>query len=79
MFLPHVACPCDCIKLHSQELYLGDLSYPSEYKLSEALNKVDYCMRLLADYSFISSILPGSTTTSVVTTYNELLFCPKGE
>lgn len=46
MFLPHVACPCDCIKLHSQELYLGDLSYPPEYKLSEALNKVDYCVRL---------------------------------
>lgn len=33
-----------------------------EYKLSDALNKVGYCMRFYESVSCLSSILPGLTT-----------------
>ena len=38
-FLPCAICPGDCT------LYSDDPSEPSEYKLSDALNKVGRCMR----------------------------------
>lgn len=50
MFLPCLACPCDC-KLYS--------SQPSEYKLSDALNKIGYYMKLQSD-SFLGPALSGS-------------------
>lgn len=40
-------------------------SYPSEYKLVGAVNKVGYGMRLLSDF-LIGSILLGSTRSRLV-------------
>lgn len=52
--LPCETCHCDCW-LHS-----GDSSQPSEYKLSEALDKVGYSMGPQCT-SCLASALPGCT------------------
>lgn len=49
IFLPCVAGPCDCI------LYWCDSSWLLEYKLNDALNKVDCCMRLCLIFRLYSS------------------------
>ena len=48
VFLSCTVGPCDCI------LYACEFSLATEYKLSDAVNKISYCMRLLfASFIFI--------------------------
>lgn len=52
-FLPYVTCPCDWTP------YSCETSQPSEYKVSDALNKLGYCMSL-QPASFLGLTLPAS-------------------
>ena len=51
--------------LSSCKLYSCNSPQPSEYKLSDALNKVGYCMRLESP-SFIGSMFPGPVASTAV-------------
>ena len=46
MFLPRAACPCELIRNTIISVHLCESSSPSEYKLSDALNKAGYWMKL---------------------------------
>lgn len=69
MFSPHVACCCKCLQL---ELMRSLLVGPSEYKLSWALNKVVYHVRLWFA-SIICFVLLGFVAF-IVGTVGEALF-----
>lgn len=57
MFLPSELCPCHYIELAFMSRFSGDLSQKSGYALSDALHRIDYCMR--QSVSHLDFILPG--------------------